>query len=307
MAWDWGTIFEYGAPIVGGLLEREGSRDASRAAQQGSREAIAEQRRQFDTVMGLLQPQMQVGNQALNALARLYNYNTSPLPGPTGVAPPTGVPTPTGAPSSAGRNLGSIAGAGMTGSPFAILPELFSNRSRAMNEDGARMFAEQWGPKLFGDKWPAQGSGTTVNGIGGPVTVGNTTPQPNLPTGMDVFSASPDYQFRRNEGMRGIENSFAARGGAASGNALRALTEFNSGLASGEFGNFFNRQAALAGIGQTATNQGVGAAQSTGANVGNLLMGGANARASGIEGSTNALSGILQNLLSVYNRRNQSI
>src|SRR6188768_3809462 len=60
------------------------------------------------------------------------------------------------------------------------------------------------------------------------------------------FQASPGYNFVRNEGQRDIGNSFAARGGAQSGNALKALAEFNSGLASGEFGNWFNRRMNLA-------------------------------------------------------------
>jgi hypothetical protein len=117
------------------------------------------------------------------------------------------------------------------------------------------------------------------------------------------FMTSPDYQFRRDEGMRDIGNYFGARGGAASGNALRRLAEFNSDTASSEFDKYFNRRAALAGIGQTATNQGVSAASSTGANVSNLLsQQGAN-RASGIEGQTNALTGGIADLLSWYNRR----
>ena len=60
------------------------------------------------------------------------------------------------------------------------------------------------------------------------------------------FFTSPGFEFVRDEGLRGIENRFSASGGALSGNALRRLTEFNSGLASQEFGNFFERNARLA-------------------------------------------------------------
>ena len=104
------------------------------------------------------------------------------------------------------------------------------------------------------------------------------------------FYASPDYQFRRSEGTRDIGNSFAARGGALSGNALKALTEFNSNLAAGEFGNWFNRQGALAGIGQAAT--GANAALGTGlsGNIAGGLAGMGDVRASGLLGRTSALS-----------------
>lgn len=120
------------------------------------------------------------------------------------------------------------------------------------------------------------------------------------------FTASPDYAFRREEGTRDIGNSFASRGGALSGNALRSLTEFNSGLAGGEFNNWWNRQAGLAGVGQTtATNLGNLGASAAG-QVGNALQNGANARASGIVDQTNAYTGGLADLLSQYNRRNTS-
>jgi hypothetical protein len=119
------------------------------------------------------------------------------------------------------------------------------------------------------------------------------------------FTASPSYEFVRGEGTRGIENSLAARGGAMSGNAMRRLSEFNTGLASQEFGNWWNQQSGLAGLGQTST-QSVGAlGQNNTNNVSNLLGQQGNVRASGIAGQTNALTGGLSDFLSWYNRRNQ--
>lgn len=192
MGWDWGRVLDYGIPLVGGLLEADGAKDAARAEQAGAAAALAENRRQYDTTRQDMMPWLDAGKEAL---ARLNN----PI----------------------------------------------SN-----------------------------------------------------------FNASPDYQFRRDEGMRGIENSFAARGGAASGNALRALTDFNSNIAANEYGNWWNRNASQAGLGQTtAQNLGSFGANSA-ANAGNILQNGANARASGITGQTNAWTNILGNLGSVWNRRN---
>ncbi len=109
------------------------------------------------------------------------------------------------------------------------------------------------------------------------------------------FQASPDYNFVRGEGQRGIGNSFAAEGGAFSGNALRALTQYNQNLAQGQFGNWWNQQAGLAGVGQTAaTNLGQFGANAAN-NTSNALMNAGDARASGIIGSTNALTGALSN------------
>lgn len=107
------------------------------------------------------------------------------------------------------------------------------------------------------------------------------------------FMASPDYAFRRAEGNRGIERTAAARGGAFSGNALKALTEFNSNLASGEYNNWFNKRAVLAGLGQTATSQENQAALYTGAQTGNALQNQGDARASGVVGRYNGLGNAL--------------
>lgn len=103
-----------------------------------------------------------------------------------------------------------------------------------------------------------------------------------------AFYQSPDYEFRRTEGNRGIEQSAAARGGAFSGNALKALSQYNSNLAAGEFGNWWNRQAGLAGIGQTATNTLANAGQSSANAIGSALSSAGDSRASGIAASTNA-------------------
>lgn len=117
------------------------------------------------------------------------------------------------------------------------------------------------------------------------------------------FFASPDYLFRRAEGNRGIERTFAARGMGKSGNALAALADYNSDLAAGEFGNWFNRQATLAGVGQSAVNTSTAAGANSTANIGNALIGGANARASGIADSANAWGNALGTIAGVaYDR-----
>jgi hypothetical protein len=100
---------------------------------------------------------------------------------------------------------------------------------------------------------------------------------------MSKFFTSPGYQFRRDEGMRDIGNSFGAEGGAYSGNALKALAEWNGQNASQEFGSWVNQLNNFAGIGQSSTNQtasyGADAANQAGRNA--LYAG--DARASGIQ------------------------
>lgn len=82
------------------------------------------------------------------------------------------------------------------------------------------------------------------------------------PFSMKDYQKTPNYDFVRGEGIRGIENSMAGRSGFGGGNMLKALARYNSGLASNEFQNsrnnynedntnIFNRLSALAGTGQT--------------------------------------------------------
>jgi hypothetical protein len=143
--------------------------------------------------------------------------------------------------------------------------------------------------------------GQTATPPGGAVSNSGSSGTPGI-AGPDysAFFKSPDYQFRQSQGMEGIGNSFSASGGAKSGNALKALADFNSNLASGEFGNYFNRQLALAGQGQAATSQSGSAGVATGQVVGNALQNSADARASGVAGQYNAigqgLSGLSQGL-----------
>lgn len=116
----------------------------------------------------------------------------------------------------------------------------------------------------------------------------------------NAFKASPGYAWQQQQGTANIMGNRAAAGTAKSGNALKALTEFSSNLAAQDYGNWWNRQAGLAGVGQQATNAvGQFGAQSS-ANIGNLLQGQGEARASGVMGAANSLSGALNSGLNNF-------
>ena len=141
---------------------------------------------------------------------------------------------------------------------------------------------------------------------------------------MSDFQKDPGYQFRMDEGMKGLTNSAAARGGLLSGAALKAASQYNQNFASNEYGTAFNRfkgnqegkynkLASLAGVGQVQANQngsnamqmgqnvGAGMMQ-TGQQIGNNLMGAGNARASGYLAQGNALGNMLNQGASWYNQ-----
>lgn len=78
------------------------------------------------------------------------------------------------------------------------------------------------------------------------------------------FQADPGYQFRLDEGNRGLERSFNARGGTKSGAYYRALIDYSQGVASDEYGKIFDRLARTAGFGATASGGAPGAGTAAG-------------------------------------------
>ena len=91
-------------------------------------------------------------------------------------------------------------------------------------------------------------------------------------TGMAGFIASPDYQFRLNESQRALTARNAALGIQDSGAAQRAAIQYAGNLASGEFNNYANRLAGLAGVGQTAAQNTAALGANYAGAVGNIGM-----------------------------------
>lgn len=52
--------------------------------------------------------------------------------------------------------------------------------------------------------------------------------------------ATPGYQFQLKQGLQGVEQQMGASGGAATGGALKALTQYGQGVASTNYQNVFN-------------------------------------------------------------------
>jgi hypothetical protein len=127
--------------------------------------------------------------------------------------------------------------------------------------------------------------------------------------GAGDYQADPGYAFRLSEGQKALDRQAASRGGLISGGALKAAQRFGQEMGSQEYQNaynraftgygtdvarenqLYNRQAALAGIGQTATGQVAQAGQNYANTAGNLMTGGAAAQAAGQVGVANAITG----------------
>jgi hypothetical protein len=72
-----------------------------------------------------------------------------------------------------------------------------------------------------------------------------------------LFQKSPGYQFRIDQAMKNVQASQAAKGGLLSGGAMKELSDYGSGMASSEYGNYINQLMGLSGMGErAATNSG---------------------------------------------------
>jgi len=147
---------------------------------------------------------------------------------------------------------------------------------------------------------------------------------PGAFTGKVDLGQDPGYAFRLSEGQKALDRSAAARGGMISGGALKAAQRFGQDLGSQEYQNAYNRAltgynanvareatgynrlAALAGIGQTATSQTNAAGAANASNMGNYLTSGAAAGAAGQVGQANAITGGLSTYLN-YNQGNNLV
>jgi hypothetical protein len=156
---------------------------------------------------------------------------------------------------------------------------------------------------------PGGGSGVTVN--------------PNDPNfgkyakdfSMADYQADPGYAFRLSEGMKGLQNSAAAKGLLSSGSTLKGITDYGQGMASQEYGNAYNRYQtnranqlnplqSLMGSGQTSANTLTNAAGNLGQGLGQAAVATGNARASGYLNTGNALNNALSGGINSYMNAN---
>jgi hypothetical protein len=148
-------------------------------------------------------------------------------------------------------------------------------------------------------------------GKGATYTLGQLTGTGGNGQDFSSFYKDPSYQFAQQQGELGIERGANARGMNLSGGTLKDLASFNSGLASQQYGNYFNRLMGLSQLGQASAAGSASNATTAGGQIGNSMQGVGQAQASGIVGGTNAITGGLNSgtqnaLLAGYLGKNAS-
>lgn len=274
MAEIWGAVV--GGVIAGGAAYA-GSQSASRATQRGANAATAEQARQYDQTRADYAPYRVTGEGALGQLARLY------------------------------------------GLPFATSQQWQAQQPQLVGDTelpagtttksvGNGYYEVWYGDQRIGTLKPGGANGQFVNDTGADIPAlmrqnQQQTQSANTPAGPDlsVFFESPDYQFNLAEGQKAIDRSLAARGRTLSGAGVREGVRYASGMASNEMGNFYNRLANIAGLGQTATGSTAAAGANAANNISQNHLFAGQSRANGYmntaQGINNAVQGTIQNVM----------
>lgn len=129
-----------------------------------------------------------------------------------------------------------------------------------------------------------------------------------------TLRATPGYQFNKTQGLKAAQNSAAARGLGTSGAALKGAETYATGLADSTYQNQFNnavtnqtnqfnRLYSLQNTGQNAAAGLGGIAQQTGANIGNNIIGAANAQGAASIAGSNAIGQGIQGAANAYASR----
>jgi hypothetical protein len=273
MAEVWGAI---AGGIIAGGAAYAGSERASGAAQRGADAATREQARQYDQTRADLRPGRELYQGATAMLGRLY-----------------GIPIQNDAQAR--------------GSAPMLVGDTELPAGTTFKDLGKGWYEVHYGGQRIGTLRPGGENGRFLNDAGVDISAlfaeqGNRQAAA-APTGpdMSVFFESPDYQFNLAEGQKAIDRSLAARGRSLSGAGVKEGIRYASGMASTEYGNFYNRLANLAGLGQSATQATAAAGANAANNISQNHLFAGQSRANGYmtaaAGINNAAQGSMQNYL----------
>lgn len=288
------------ASVTGGLISSSGAKSAANTQANATNQATALQKQMFDQIQQNLQPYMQSGAAANNALLQL-----------TGLSPfvPTNTQnTLTSAPGGATTAAGGTGAASNVptfdqwvamGMPLA--PDAMAGNSH----DNYNQYIKALPPSSQTNKPAVQSPVTSGAGAPSAMDVLNSPLLKAIMMDQATLEKTPGYQFNLTQGLKATQNAAAARGLGLSGAALKGAASYATGLADNTYQNQFanaltnqtnqfNRLLGLQGQGQNAAAGLGGFAQSTGENLANTLIGGAKAQAGSQIAGSNALGAGLQ-------------
>lgn len=135
-----------------------------------------------------------------------------------------------------------VAGALIGGAASIIGSRRAAKSARSGTREAQRIQQERY-DQFRNDSQPWIDSGGAANTRLENIFLGDNGPD------YSSFYKSPGYQFRLDEGMRGVSNSASGTSGINSGRTLKALQRYGSDYASGEFGKYIGSLNKLSGMG----------------------------------------------------------
>ena len=264
------SIIEAGKGFLG--IETEAEKAAKRAGevQAKCQEAgIAEQRRQFDITQQNFAPFQAAGADALEQQRILLGLGASPATDPN---------------ASRRTELETQIAKLQAGPQFATGDtQSFAGGKRGLMQRAAQNAVQNV------QQGRLEELQSELSALAPPPTASTLSPQQQQQQAFDKFNDSPGQQFLRDRAQKNLLRNSAAIGGLGGGNVRSALVQQGIGFAQQDFQNQFARLGQLAGQGQAAVNSiGQFGANASG-NIGNAMMAGGNARASGIMNQNQAL------------------
>lgn len=259
-----------GSSLIGGSQAASAAEKGANAQADANKYAADIQKQIFEQQRSDLEPWRTAGNAALDEITAL-----------NGLAPPT-AGTTTVTPGTPGTTTRVPIGNAYANSSHPIFGAIASRVGNIELPGGYRITTTGGTPAV-----------TTT-------TPGQTSAEQQQ-AAYDRFHVSLGYQFSFDQGQQAVENSAAARGGVHSGATMKALDRFGTGLANQEYGDYYNRLAAEAGIGQTAVAQGNAAAQNYGNAASTLAQNTGAARASAYGQAGQAMSDAYGGVASAVN------
>lgn len=169
-----------------------------------------------------------------------------------------------------------------------------SNRENLVNliKGSGGQTDARWGPGAEAYNKEAEGYRSQLDAMGPQLS--------GAQLGQNIMSQDPGYQFRLDQGNKSINAAASARGRAVGGATMKELTRYGSDYASSEYGNAYNRLAAMAGIGQTANAQSAQNNMNYGNQYGQNQSNIGNAQAAGEIGQANAINSAIGNGANTY-------
>lgn len=323
-----------GAAVVGGAISARGSKSAAGTQADAARDSARLQKEMYDQTREDYAPYRQAGYSGLNKLGYLLglDQNGYQMAGGGFGGTSAMLPAPPVAPQPGNYNKG---GRGITAynqdyirwnqlsadkkrtTPKPVLDDYLAGKGGTTSDAKYQAELKKYNADLAKYNQQVKSFQASMSGGKGSPIKDSEYGSLLRSFGLKDFQTDPGYQFRMDEGIKGLDRSAAARGGLLSGAALKGINRFSQDFASNEYGNAynrfnqdqsnkFNRLAAIAGIGQTSTGQVAQAGQNYATGAGNAMMGAGNAMAAGQVGSANAISGALNNV-SQYNMMNSML